>query len=494
MKNPFPHLFAATRQVFTPTSRRLAPSARGPVLAARHELPNISATAKAADIQGAIREAESGDTQALFRFYRDVLIGDDLIQGELNKRKLAVIGQPTTVLPADKDSLDDVIAAAACGRAVGDCENWNAGLGSLLGSCLWPVAVAENIFRAADPEPVFYQAPNGHPSNATEEGALPSSASFTLRYTLKRFEPVNPFLFCFQFAYLRDAGAGAVDLADWEPYLRLWPLDDAGRILNDAAQAAKLDPARHVVHRGHLLTDQRDNWGGPMRAILFWWLLRSLGRDWFGRFMERYGMPFPVGKTNTQDRESVSLLQNAFSLATKVGGLVIGQDDQVELEQAAVQGGAEGHALWHRTCNDAISRLIVGYSHSDKPAGLNAGEDNQQANVREDIRLFDQRLLAETLEKQLFARFLKFNGLPGRVRVAWGGLNTDNARQFADQLKTMKDAGWEPTDQAIPAVQDKLGIEVRRVAGAGTSSTAETPRHSAAEPQPKKEETPLAGC
>ena len=98
MKNPFPQLLAAARQMFASTSSRPAPAARGPVLGARHEPPNISATAKAADIQGAIREAELGDTQALFRFYRDVLIGDDLIQGELNKRKLAVIGQPTTLL------------------------------------------------------------------------------------------------------------------------------------------------------------------------------------------------------------------------------------------------------------------------------------------------------------------------------------------------------------------------------------------------------------
>jgi phage gp29-like protein len=101
---------------------------------------------------------------------------------------------------------------------------------------------------------------------------------------------------------------------------------------------------------------------------------------------------------------------------------------------------------------------------SDKSAGLNAGEATVQEGVREDIRIFDQRMLAETLEKQLFARFLKFNGLPGKVRVAWGGLSAEDALLFATLLKTIGDAGFEPTEEAIPVVQEKLGIEVRRKA------------------------------
>ncbi len=469
MKHPLIALFNAAKTFLGGASSTGVPLQRQNSLAPRFEPGNISATATAQDIHAAIRQAENGDTTSLFRYYRDSLLGDDLIQGELSKRKLAVIGQPTAVLPLDKQNENDVAAAAACLRAIADCENWNAGLGSLLMASQWPVAVAENIFRPADAEPVRFQLKNSGDGPAKpRRDASATNQSLTLQYTLKRIEPVTPMLFCFRHAYL-GGGLGTSTsaqpaAADWEPFLRLWPTDDQGRILYDAARATRLDRDRHVVHRGHLLTDQRDNWGGPMRAILFWWLCRGLGRDWFGRFMERYGMPFPVGKTNVRDAESVALLQTAFSLATKIGGLVIGQGDQVELQQALVQGGAEGHALWHTTCNDAISRHIVGYGNGDKPAGLNAGESALQAGVRQDVRVFDQRLLAETLEKQLFARFLKFNGLNGRVRVAWGGLSAEDARTFAELLKTAKEAGWEPTDGAIPAIEDKLGIEVRRVA------------------------------
>ncbi len=518
MKNPLKSLARTARNFFGGITQTGPPTRRENWLGPRFEPDNISAGATSQSIQTAIRDAEMGDTTSLFRYYRDSLLGDDLIQGELNKRKLAVIGQATSVLPANKECEEDVAAAAACLRAIADCENWNGGVGALLSASQWPVAIAENIFRPADDAPVMFKGKISQKETKTSSSSsfspLPSVKSLTLRYTLKRIEPVNPMLFCFRHAYLvGGVGLGsstpiqqaqldqftngenpdwfAIDLNDWEPFLRLWPIDDDGRIIYDASRATKLDRDRHVVHRGHLLTDQRDNWGGPMRAILFWWLLRGLGRDWFSRFIERYGMPFPVGKTNVQDKESVALLQQAFNSAVKIGGLVIAREDQVDLQQAVVQGGAEGHALWHRTCNDAISRHITGYSSSDKPAGLNAGESSLLAGVRQDIRIFDQRLLAETLEKQLFARFLKFNGLTGRVRVAWGGLSADDAKTFAELLKTARDAGWEPTDNAIAVVEDKLGIEVRRI----TPPAVDAMQHTAAnvDEADKRSETEAVG-
>ena len=219
----------------------------------------------------------------------------------------------------------------------------------------------------------------------------------------------------------------------------------------------------------------KDNWGGPGRCILGWYLLRQLGRDWFGRFMERYGSPFPVGKTNVQDPQSVLFLQAAFSTATKIGGLVIGQDDQIELQSAVVQGGAEGHALWIKTCNDAISFAITGYKSGSQPAGINAGESDQSESIRSDVRIFDGKKLAETLEKQPFARLLQFNGLAGRVRVVLGGLSAEDSAEFATLLKTMSDAGYQAADESLPVVEEKTGMKWERKAAAQPDATQRPP-------------------
>ena len=440
-------------------------------LSPRFEPQNISATAAMSDINSAIRQAENGDPTSLFRFYRDTLLGDDHIAGEFDKRKLAVLGQPFSILPEDKNNLEDIKAAAACLRAIADCENWNDGIKSWLNSSLWPVSMVESLYRPADPRPVTL--PDG-------------KGSVVLQFTFKRMEPVNPMLFCYRHAYfIGGVGLGTatpiqqvqlgdinpnnpynIDLESFEPFLRLWPIDDSGRIIYDAARASVLDPLRHIVHRGHLLTDQRDNWGGPFRSLIPWWLLRILGRDWFASFMEKYGAPFPVGKTNVEDEQAVALLQSAFSMAVKIGGLVIDQNDYVELKESAVQGGADGHRNFHEVCNAALSRRIIGQdlSASAKGTGLGSGVANLQANVREDIRVFDQQQLAVTLKRQLFANFLKFNGLPGQIQCVWGGLSDDDAKTFATLLKTLSDSGWEPTDEAVPTLQERFGIPVQRKA------------------------------
>ena len=92
----------------------------------------------------ALRLAESGDTQELFRFYRDVLLNDDHIAGEFSTRKLAVLSQPLAILPEDKNNPDDVLLAKAMLRAKNDCENWLDGMKTLMGShAIWPVTIAE---------------------------------------------------------------------------------------------------------------------------------------------------------------------------------------------------------------------------------------------------------------------------------------------------------------------------------------------------------------
>lgn len=119
-------------------------------LSPRYEPSNIAADADVLRITEALRLAESGDTQELFRFYRDVLLSDDHIAGEFSTRKLAVLSQPLAILPEDKNNPDDVLLAKAMLRAKNDCENWLDGMKALMGShAIWPVTVTERLYKPA---------------------------------------------------------------------------------------------------------------------------------------------------------------------------------------------------------------------------------------------------------------------------------------------------------------------------------------------------------
>ncbi len=439
-------------------------------LSPRYEPSNITTNADVQAVQNAIRSAESGDVQEYYRFLRDVLLSDDHIQSCFNTRKLALLAQPLSILPEDKNNADDMALANALTQAKNDCENWTAGMLALMDSNgFWPVSVVERLYKTAgEPKP-------GAPR---------------LQYTLRKFVPVNPQLHCFSWAYLmggvglgtasaiqlsqmagKPGGLGTeetspykIDLERWEPYFKLWPIDNAGRIIYDVTNASYLDPLRHIVHRGHLMQTFRDNWGGPGRAIVMWWLFRNLGREWFARGMERVGTPFPVGYTDANDPVAVALLHAAFDLSKKIGGIVVDESSRIELKEAMVQGMAQGYETFYNMCNEAISFHITGIRKSEQPGGLNAGQSNFAGAVREDVRMMDNMTLSETCVKQIAIPFRDINGLKGMVKYVWGGLSDADASTFATTLKTMNEAGYEPTPESVATINERTGISWQRKA------------------------------
>lgn len=421
------------------------PFVKKATLSARYEIPNVASNAKVSEIQSMIRAAEQGDPSRLFAYYRDLLLSGSHVQSEFAKRKLAILGDSLSVMPCDKENPEDERAAKACKEAIENCENWLDAMTYLMDSCLYPVTVMERLYAPAE-----------GPDDADD---------VRLRYTLKRFEPVNYSLLCFRGPYqLPNPPEG--DPAPWEADLRLWPTDANGQVIKDVTRAELLDSMRHIVHRGHLLIGVRDSWGGPMRSIIFWDLLAKLGRDWFGRMMERYGNPFIVTKVDKTDKDAVAFLQEALSLATKIGGLVVDIETEVELKEAMLSGAADGYEKFLGVCHREISKVVVGQdlSAQSAPTGLGSGVANLQAGVRQDIRMFDMLKLAETIEKQVFKPFLKINGLKGSAKIRWGGLSPEEAAATGALLVQLNQANLEPTDESIPVISERIGFQVQRKA------------------------------
>jgi phage gp29-like protein len=128
---------------------------------------------------------------------------------------------------------------------------------------------------------------------------------------------------------------------------------------------------------------------------------------------------------------------------------------------------ADAHEKFINVCNREISKLVVGQTLSSdaQSTGLGSSVGKLHSDVREDIRQWDQVKLGETVRKQIFEPFLRMNGLKGAAPTpAWGGLSEDQAQVFAVTLNTLKQAGFEPTEEAIPTVSDRMGFPVQRVA------------------------------
>ena len=244
--------------------------------------------------------------------------------------------------------------------------------------------------------------------------------------------------------------------------MRVFDVDDTGTPLPTSHEVT---PERYIVHRSDLMPAP-DNWGGAMRSILFWWLLRTMSRQWWADLLERFGVPFLKGKYS--DEKGKSTLERAFRLAVRLGAIVVSKNTEVEVVQAASGDASNSHERFITICNQEISKLVVGQTLSSAPSPtgeLGGGTANLQGEVRDDIRKADAKSLAATLRGQLFDQLLAINGRPGRApKILFG---SESAREQAATLTVigkLRAAGLEPDDDALDTLSERIGFGIRRAA------------------------------
>lgn len=439
------------------------------------QLQNLSTTLDIAKVQAAFRAAERGDTIQLFGFYRDMFLGTGPVAQELSKRKLAVLSEPHTILPASKDE-KDIRAAKVIEDMINNTVEWNDHLVHLMNAVLYPVAVAEKIFRPHDPE---------------RDGPNP----FNIRYRLDKLSPVDYNLLCYRLAYLpsgpinpsnqpvspappliQSMTGRALDTVydpdSYEPDLRFWSVFSNGLINFSWSNIYAPDPERHMIYRCNLLTGiARDNFGGLGRSVLMWAILAQQGREFFLRCMDRFGIPFVVAKVDTAQTDTVQFLENAFQLSQKLGALMINKDAEIEIKEIAMAGAAEGHMLFNQFCMDQISLLICGQTLSShaKGTGMGSGVAKLQSLVRQDLIRYDQLMLGGVLRNQLFKQYLRINGIEGNApNIVWGGNAPEDQKLLADTIAQLSVGGITPSDKALEDLGLRLGFEIEKLAEAAT--------------------------
>lgn len=400
----------------------------------RQETTGLTQTISADRVLAFIREADGANPRDLFALYTDILLGDAHIQTELSKRKLAVLGDTVSIQPVDEGNADDVAAAEAIKAMVADyepldaqdqedfaegaAEDFDYACAALLDGAIWPVVVMEKVFRA--------------------------SAKAGLNYDLADLVPVP--------AWLLDFSTGK---------LRIRETNDTGL---ETGTFIDPDRRRFIVHRGHLLTAP-DYRGGPMRSLVMWSLLSQLGREWWARFLDRYGSPFLVGKYDQADDASRSVLERAFQWAVRIGGLVVSKQTEVEVLSASASQSGDAYEKFLAVCQREKSKLILGQTLSaeSQPLGIGGGASDTHEGVRQDFRQFDALRLGKTLARQLFRQYLTINGFKGRVpTLTWGGESPMEATATGELLSKLKTAGIRLTDDGIDDLSKRTGLELER--------------------------------
>src|SRR5690606_23895497 len=102
---------------------------------------SLAATLTVDDVHNALASAEGGDVTRLFQLYAEIVSSDAHLQGRFADRKEAITSDTLSIMPRDKKSPDDVVAAAVIEAMIDDYPGWETALAHLLDSCLWPVSL-----------------------------------------------------------------------------------------------------------------------------------------------------------------------------------------------------------------------------------------------------------------------------------------------------------------------------------------------------------------
>lgn len=381
--------------------------------------PSQASTVDASVIHNAISAAEQGRVRELYALYRDCLLSSGHLQSEFGKRKLAVLNEPMLSIPFDKTNPHDQAAAVTVGRLFDDIsDDFIRANAHLMDSALYPVSVVEKVFAVRS------------------DGMI----------VIKRLVPVPHTLLDYQ--------SGSLKILD-------------GSDPENLSKAFSPTPDRYIIHRGNLLT-LSDCWGGPMRSLLFWWLLSTCDRTWWAKFLEKYGTPFLIGRYDSADDASRTILERAFSFATRLGGLVVTRETEIDLKQASASDSGTAFETFHSLCDREMSKIVIGQTLSAdaQPTGLGSGVASSHETVRADIRRFDALALSTTIRNQLLFQLHGYNHLPGRPpKCQFGTIqNLSQASAMASSLASLRTAGIEADDSGVSDLSDVFGIQLRRAA------------------------------
>lgn len=369
-------------------------------------------------VVGVINSAQAGDITPLLALYRDIEATDTTIQSALMTRKLAVVARGFNVVPVqDADATDNEVARKV--KAMLDrSPNFVDACTWLLHGSVWPVSVVERKWNMG---------------------------AFDFDHPEFRQVPLE----------LYDCRLRA---------LRIKDVDETGTPL---ATTHYPDPNRYLVHRGHMMMAP-DNWGGPMRALVFWYLFSTQDREWWARFLERFGAPFLVGYYDKNDEESRLVLEQAFQEATRLFGVVATRETQIEVKESAGKGdAAAAFQSFHDVAKTEKLLLILGQTLSAKTdaQGIGGGATPLQAEVRQDVRLWDAFKLAQTVKAGVIKPWMRLNGIQGPCpEFVCGGLDAATMSMLASMLKAAKDAGLELADESIDVVSRQAGLKFQRAA------------------------------
>lgn len=239
--------------------------------------------------------------------------------------------------------------------------------------------------------------------------------------------------------YRNAGGMAGIERVCEKPFEWFRPQQDGQLVYLDPNVSSAFGTGRVVDQRKFLLTVRNPTWRNPYGDALlsraWWpWYVRQQGMQYWLRWLERYGTPLLIGKTDGDQQKMANSLAAALSSAA----VAVGRGDDV---QAVTPGSGAGHfENFDATIRRRFQTLILGQTlTTDASSGGSYSAAKVADHVREDRRNADIRLVQRTIQRLVDALW-SFNGQNGQAPlfVMADGLGLEKERADRDAVLVEK--------------------------------------------------------
>jgi phage gp29-like protein len=246
-----------------------------------------------------------------------------------------------------------------------------------------------------------------------------------------------------------------------------WEFDQSGNpALLDAMGKAHPFGEYHPAQLVYVLSGMKPGLpcrGGLLRSLVWCYLFKSVGyRNW-SRFVEKFGIPFVVGKMDDVSYGDAAKKNKLLADLLKICGVGAGtvtKSTDVEFLNAAADGNTATFETFCRYMDEIFTLLILGQLASSATAGgLSKGD--AQSQVRQDILEADCAMLAEADQRFLVQPLAEMAfGLPAEHDVEiW--IDGEPPTDLAGLAKTWLDLANATGKKIDPKdAEDRFGVKL----------------------------------
>ena len=177
-----------------------------------------------------------------------------------------------------------------------------------------------------------------------------------------------------------------------------------------------------------------------LKKLYFSIKIKNAGMEFWIRFLERFGDPWAIGKTD-DDPQSL-----AYELYNMLNGssAVISKDEEISLVQPSSNVSFKEIVEF---CDNQIRSFLLGANLSGYVSGGSYAATNTHNAIREEIALSDERILLYLCNKTI-AYFCELNGITDAISLSlFDEGNPKNDLSLRD--KTIFEMGYQPTKEYI---------------------------------------------